>query len=520
MSNHSASPDDRVFIVAPIGRDAELACGVLERFGIDCDVCPDVEVLCEHLSGGAGATLIAEEALVEPALGTLKKVLSSQPPWSSLPLIVLTREAAQARTRTLRQLGSLSAVTFLERPVRIMTLVSSVRTAVEARRRQYEIRHLLNRLEQAVQQRDEFLAMLSHELRNPLAAIRSASDLLRALQPTEPVLARVSDILGRQTGHLTALVDDLLDVARVTSGKITLRRQPVEMRRVVEDSLAGVRPMFERRNHGLDVRLPNDPAVVYADPARMKQIVDNLLSNAAKYTPPGGHVELSADVCGDTLQIRVLDNGVGMSSEMLGRVFELFAQADRNLDRSEGGLGVGLTVARRLAEMHGGRITAWSEGLGRGSEFTLHLPMHADDEDSVEDAGHPALLAKEPRLRILIVEDNADAAESLALLLEMLGHEVRTVHDGESALATAHEYQPEAVLLDIGLPGIDGYEVARRLRTDPSCSHARLIAVSGYGLEADRRRARDSGFDGHVIKPVEANALRTLLSESDPVGNA
>jgi CheY-like chemotaxis protein len=298
-------------------------------------------------------------------------------------------------------------------------------------------------------------------------------------------------------------VDDLLDVARVTSAKIELRKQPVEMRGIIEDSLAGVMPLIEERGHQLDVRVSDVSVVISADPVRVKQIVDNLLSNAAKYTPSGGHIRLETNVHGSMVEVTVRDDGIGMSPDVLGRVFDLFVQADRRLDRPEGGLGVGLTVARRLAEMHNGTIGAKSDGLGKGSEFVLRLPLAAAPEPAEQPV---PLFADEPRLRVLIVEDNPDAAEALALLLETFGHEIRVVADGEAALEAAKEYKPEAVLLDIGLPGIDGYEVARRMRAEPLFGGARLIAVSGYGLEQDRRRARESGFDGHLVKPLEGLA--------------
>ena len=359
--------------------------------------------------------------------------------------------------------------------------------------------------------KDEFLAMLAHELRNPLAAIASAAGALDArAEGDDPRSAELLAVIGRQSRHLARLVDDLLDVSRFSRGRIELRREPVELRRAAAGAVESVRPHVELRRQILTVTLPDEPLWLDADLTRIEQILANLLHNAAKFTAPGGRIDLEAERQGAEVLVRVRDEGAGIDPELLPRVFDLFVQGERSLARSRGGLGIGLTLVRSLVERHGGTIEAASEGPGRGSELRVRLPLLAAPERR-EPAAAPGPAAAAGS-RVLLVEDNLDAAESLGELLRIWGHEVTMAHDGAAALRAVPEARPEVVLLDIGLPGMDGYEVASRLRATPGLAGLRLIAVTGYGQESDRRRARLAGFDHHLVKPVDLDRLRALLA--------
>jgi CheY-like chemotaxis protein/two-component sensor histidine kinase len=321
---------------------------------------------------------------------------------------------------------------------------------------------------------------------------------------------RAMEIAHRQAEQLGRLIDDLLDVARVTQGRIVLRKERVRLADVLQRAIEATRSLVEERRHTLSLALPSDDVLLEADPARMEQVVTNLLANAAKYTEPRGRIAVSAERQDETAMVRVRDSGIGIAPEVLPRVFDLFTQSDRALARSDGGLGVGLTVARRLVELHGGRIEARSDGVGRGAEFVVWLPAL---RPVVEEPAAPAAPPPPPgpRARVLIVEDNADAAESLAMLLELLGHHVRIVHDGAAALAEARADAPDVMLVDIGLPGMDGYAVARAIRDDAALGAITLVALTGYGREEDRLRTVAAGFDHHLVKPVDIDKLQGLV---------
>jgi PAS domain S-box-containing protein len=363
--------------------------------------------------------------------------------------------------------------------------------------------------------KDEFLAMLAHELRNPLAPIRNAAQLLNVHSSGKPEIEWARAVIERQTTHLARLVDGLLDVSRMVSGQITLRKKPVELAEVVRDAVETSRPLIRLRRHHLNVQLPEQPALLEADLTRLSQVISNLLNNAAKYTDEGGQIRLDAEVSNGVVTIRVRDTGLGIDPQLLPHIFDLFTQAERNPDRSEGGLGIGLTLVKRLVELHGGTVEAVSEGLGSGAEFIVRLPALASaGEQPLEKARNrvPVAAPADARgLRILIVDDNIDAADSIAMLLGMEGHETRAVHTARAALLAVPDFKPEVVLLDIGLPEMDGYEVARRLRAQNGKRRMRLVAVTGYGQPADRRRAHAAGFDEHMVKPVEPTALQDFL---------
>ena len=368
-------------------------------------------------------------------------------------------------------------------------------------------------LRQADVRKNEFLAMLAHELRNPLAAIRNALGVARA--GTAADLEWGLQVIDRQMRGFTHLIDDLLDVSRITQGKIQLRKQPCDAAPIIRHAAEAVGPLIREKRHRLTLALPASGLPLEADPVRLEQIFVNVLTNAAKYTPPDGRIDVAGAVEGGEVVVRVADDGVGIAPDQLPRMFELFAQADRSLARSEGGLGIGLALVRSLAEMHGGAITAVSPGKGLGSEFTLRLPVGAPRRvEATAPSPEPAGPAAPRRSKVLVVDDNRDTARGMARLLKIAGHEVRVAHDGWAAVEVAREFAPEAVLLDIGLPGLDGYEVAARLRDDDGCRDSLLIAASGYGEDQARDRSRRAGFDHHLTKPVDFDAIAALLARS------
>jgi CheY-like chemotaxis protein len=369
----------------------------------------------------------------------------------------------------------------------------------------------------ADQRKDEFLATLAHELRNPLAPMVNAIDLLQAPNRDASVTRTAHDMLARQLGHMVRLVDDLLDVSRITSGKLAVRKQVVDLAVVVQSAVDTARPFFERSGQTLELDLPGQPVYLHADPVRLAQVFANLLNNAAKFSEPRGRVTLSAAVVGSRVRVLVRDEGIGMSADVLPRIFEMFAQADNSVARLHSGLGVGLALAKRLVELHDGTIAAESGGQGRGSVFTVTLPVMAALASDRGDA--PATPPRERErehgpCRILLVDDNVDFARSLALLLETLGHQVCVAHDASEALTLAAKFAPEFAFLDLGLPRVSGYELARALRASPDTARIVLIALSGWGQPQDRERSRAAGFALHLVKPIELQgveaALRTL----------
>ena len=359
----------------------------------------------------------------------------------------------------------------------------------------------------ADRRKDEFLAMLGHELRNPLAAITSALELLRhGAGPRE----RVQGVLDRQTAQLRRLVEDLLDLARITRGDIPLRTDAVDLRAIVESAVRGASPQVEAKRHELSVEVPGEAVPIEGDAARLEQVVANLLGNAVKYTPPGGRIEVRLAREGEEAVLVVRDSGIGISAELLPYVFEPFTQAERSLDRAQGGLGIGLTLVQRIVRMHGGSVSARSDGPGQGAELVVRLPVSAS-----AGGEQPGSAAERPAapLQLLLVDDHPDAAESLAELLRLQGHDVAVANEGAAALEEARLRRPDVVLLDLGLPGMDGYEVARRLRAEEAGERTLLVALTGYGGEEDRRRSRESGIDHHLVKPVDLSALQRLLAE-------
>jgi len=376
-------------------------------------------------------------------------------------------------------------------------------------------RKRMEALEETDTLRNEFLAMLSHELRNPLAPIRHALEVMLVKCKGDPTLMGAGRMIERQVGHLTRLVDDLLDVSRIITHKIRLRKERVEMGQVVADVVEASQPLIDSRGHVLEVEVPDEPLHVLGDSTRIFQVLLNLLNNAVKYTPEGGRIWITVESKEDQVILRVRDTGIGMPVELLPQIFDLFVQGDRSLDRTEGGLGIGLTLVQQIVLLHGGSVQAWSEGSGRGTEITVRLPLAEAAPEILPRAGTRDLATAHGSRRVLIVDDNRDAAESLELLVQLWGHEVRSTHSGPDALVEAAHQLPEIVLLDIGLPGMTGYEVAQRLRELEGLEDVTLVAVTGYGQEDDLRRSREAGFDAHLIKPGGPARLQELLATED-----
>ncbi|MBQ5942616.1 ATP-binding protein [Massilia sp. AB1] len=368
-------------------------------------------------------------------------------------------------------------------------------------------------LRDADRRKSEFLATLAHELRNPLAPVRNGLEILR-MSASPAVSLRVREMMERQVNHMVHLINDLLDIARVSSGKLVLQKSLVDLREVIGTAVETSQPLIDGAGHTLDLELPGAPMPIEADAVRISQVLSNLLSNAAKYTPAGGHIAITARVLDGVAEVEVADNGIGIAPESLGAVFEMFSQVARSIDRSAGGLGIGLSLVRRLVELHGGSVTAVSAGPGQGSLFTVRLPLAGQAADAGHRTELPQAAGAGRRLRVLVADDNADAADSLCSLLQIAGHETRTAYDGVNALEVAAGFHPELVFLDIGMPRMDGYEAARRMRELPGMRDVLLAALTGWGAAEDRARSREAGFDHHLLKPAQPAEVQAVLAEA------
>ena len=494
-----------IAVFAPVGRDAALASDLLSRSGIEAVPCATFADADAEIRAGVGALLVTEEELTSVRIGALTALLGDQPAWSDLPIVVFSSLPGELRLRALGQLQSVGNVSFVDRPVQKRTFLAAVQAVLRARARQYESRR-------AIEARDRFLAMLGHELRNPLSAVRFATDLIARHNGEDPRVVKHAGTIERQTRHLNRLVDDLLDVSRVTSGKVILRRERAELTALVARCVESLQTMADAHGVALD-RHPEQSAVaVDVDVVRLEQVVTNLVTNAVKYTPRGGRVDVSLSREGESVLLVVSDSGVGIPSEYLDSIFNLFSQAPTGLDRAKGGLGLGLTLVRALVDMHGGTVKARSEGVGRGSEFTVRLPTAAGVGGEL---AVPVLVAAEidQGLRIVLVEDNVDIRETLTELLMMDGYSVEGAADGPQGLTRILSQLPSVALVDVGLPGFDGYELARRTRSRLGDDLV-LIAMTGYGQPDDRARAFEAGFDDHVVKPVSVEDLSAAIERS------
>jgi signal transduction histidine kinase/ActR/RegA family two-component response regulator len=499
------TPDSLVAaVLAPLGRDAALATSCLNDAGIEALAVGDFATLHERIQAGVGAVLVTEDVLTIERVQTLAVLMRAQPPWSDLPIIIFSSAVRGLPSRLAAHLQDLGNVSFVDRPVQRRTLIAAVRSALRARQRQYEARR-------AIEAREQFLAMLGHELRNPLAAIRLATDLFGRREKSQESTAKYTTSVERQTNHLRRLVDDMLDVARVTSGKVSLRRERVELSSLVRRSVETHRSMAEA--HGLSLSFSNGgvDAVVDGDVVRLDQVVTNLITNAVKYTPAGGQVEVRLDLQGGEALLTVRDTGIGIPQEHLRSIFDMFAQVPTSIDRSSGGLGLGLTLVRSLVELQGGSVSANSEGKGRGSVFTVRLPLASPALVSVPDAPRGSARSQPAPDRIVVVDDNDEVREMLVEVLELDGYTVQQAATGPEGLTCILSARPNAAIIDIGLPGLDGYEVARRARAVLGDSLV-LVAMSGYGQAEDRARAVQAGFDTHITKPASLDEIQAALS--------
>jgi signal transduction histidine kinase/ActR/RegA family two-component response regulator len=507
--------DRRVLILAPTKKDAIITQALLIPAGVPGEICESLPALIDELDAGAAAILIAEELVASNGANPLADVLAKQPPWSDLPVLVLTRPGADSGNvdEALRTLGN---VTLLERPLRVATLMSAIRTALRARDRQYQIRGHLeervrseNALRIADQRKDEFLATLGHELRNPLAPMQAGLQLLKLGNLSDPRCVRAVEVMERLLQHLVRLVDDLLEVSRITRGLVEIRKDTIDLNTVLRTAIETSRPLVEANKQELNIDLPPEPLCVGGDQVRLEQVFANLLNNASKYTDSGGHISVRASSVDGWVEVSVRDDGIGIPTSQLTTVFDMFTQVDRSDRRAQGGLGIGLTLVRSLVTMHGGVVEARSEGPNTGSEFIVRLrevvvPIQPQPIDSNPDQFPPC--------RILIVDDNHDAAETLGMLLSELGATVEVAHNGPDALRALETFEPDAMLLDIGMPGMDGYEVSRHVRSSSSHKNVLLIALTGWGQLDDRERSKRAGFDHHLVKPPDIDRLRSIVA--------
>ena len=507
--------EEAVLILAP---DAALSRKVLEDAGMECAPCRDLGDLCAGIDDGAGIAVLAEEALTHETLELLRLAIRRQPAWSDFPLLVVTAEGADSEL-VLHTLETLGNVTLVQRPVRVPALVSAVRAALRARRRQYQIRDYLGEsdriataLREADRRKDEFLAILAHELRNPLAPLRNALEALRLKPHDREAAAWARAVMERQVAQMVRLIDDLLDLSRVSRGRIELRHERSDLASLVNGALEICGAAIKAGSHKLTLDLPAEALPLSVDPTRIVQVMCNLISNAAKYTPPGGRITVSARRQDGALEFSVRDTGIGIPQDMLQKVFDMFTQVTQSVERSQGGLGIGLTLVKRLVELHGGTVEARSAGPGRGSEFLVRLPEHPEAAMPMRVAALPEAATMAAGRRILVADDNRDAADSLAFMLRLAGHEVRIAYDGQQAVDMAEAFRPALALIDIGMPRLNGYETARRLRAKPYGETMLLIALTGWGQADDRNRSLAAGFDHHIVKPVDPSMLERLLA--------
>ncbi|WP_200345404.1 response regulator [Halochromatium glycolicum] len=547
MAHRTPNGTERILILAPSPNDATLCERFLRQAQLKPHICADTAALCSALSESesAAALVVADEALRGDAGVCIREQFAQQEEWSSLPLIVLTRRLAKASLEALDDYDIYGHVRLIERPVNSTVFVNAVTMALRERRQQYRMRNLLKERAEHVAQRDEFLATLGHELRNPLAAIMTCGEVLDSLQLEAPAVARCLSVISTQSAQIKRLLDDLSDISRIARRKLSLQCEPLDLSTTLQDVVVQVQSTLDTSNQGLALDISDEPMPLLADATRLRQIFANLLVNASRYSPAESEIRLSASSHDGLAEVCIRDQGVGMSAETQARIFEPFFQApqrDGEPQTSRSGLGVGLTLARSLVEMHAGSIHAESDGPGQGSQFRVLLPLQTapsteagadrslqtqqgpgqrgagQQEPTQQGAGQeptqqaPVHRAPDPSQRILLIEDNQDFGHGLKRLLEQRGHDVVLTHDGPGGLSAAESHRPDVVVLDIGLPGLDGYEVATRLRRLRGFAGLRVIAVTGFGREMDRRRSHRAGIDRHLVKPVAMPELEAAIA--------
>jgi signal transduction histidine kinase/CheY-like chemotaxis protein len=494
------------------GRDGTLTSGFLKSARFEAESFRNCDEICRELQRGAAVLILAAEVLSHPESGRLRELLIRQPKWSDIPVVVVAGRTTGTAGALNHMLSDFNGVSVLHRPLSLDTLISTVGAALRARRRQYQVRDLLQHRDETDRRREEFLAMLAHELRNPLSPIRTGLQVLRITE-SEELAARVRSMMERQVGNLSRLIDDLLDVSRITRGKISLKMQAVEIFQILNVVVEGRARLAAEKGLHVEFVDRESPALwVKADPMRLEQMIDNIVSNAIKYTPEKGLISIRATREDSNVVIRIKDTGIGIPAEMLGTVFELFAQTDRALDRSQGGLGIGLTIVKTLAELHDGSVEALSAGEGHGTEIILRLPALVATDNVIEARGVKPSPTQFPSRTVLVVEDNREAVDILATYLRAQGHTVHVAYDGRSGLESALRERPDAILCDIGLPVMDGYALARTLRNAPTLANCLLVAVTGYGETRDKERGQQAGFDHYLVKPADPEEIARLLA--------
>lgn len=512
----SAPPSEsRVLVLAPTHADAEVTLRILEEAQLTGELCRTDLELGREILRGAGAVILTDDFARGESLTGLRFLLDRQPSWSELPILVLARTDSSRLTA----LRSIPGVVLLERPVHVRSMVSAVQAALRARLRQYELRNQLAQtravnleLQNAARAKDDFLATLSHELRNPLSALRTAADLLDHETLGVDAEREARKIVKRQAVQMSRLLDDLLDVARITHGRLEIRVVRSNLAAIVRSAVETVQPLLDRKQHDFTLELPEGDVTLDVDPVRMAQVLANLLTNASKYTEAKGKIALAVACDARAVTFRVRDNGIGIAAETAADIFGMFSQLRPALERSDGGLGIGLALSKALVELHGGKITVASAGVGHGSEFVVRIPVNHGAFTGACAAELEKPGAKERR-DIIVADDNIDALESMGMLLEMEGHTVRLARDGAQALELMSARMPDAMVLDIGMPVMNGYQVAERVRS--TGAPVRLIALTGWGQQSDRARTRQAGFDHHLTKPVEFAELKKLLMPAD-----
>lgn len=525
MTAEKSETEERVLVLAPVGRDAALTCSILTAEGIAASACKNMDELRREWATGAGAALLTEEALSEPELQFLLSELDRQPIWSDLPIILFTSTKETARF-FLETIGPRLNLTILERPINIAIVISMVRSALRARHRQYEMRDLLLKLEQASRAKDEFLATVSHELRTPLNAMMGWTTMLRTGGLDQHATAHALEVVERNARSQAQLIEDLLDVSRIISGKMRLDVQPLSIAQVVRAAVDVVQPAADAKDVRLEVLLDSQAGPVLGDSGRLQQVVWNLLSNAIKFTPDGGCVKTLLQRVDSQLEIIVSDTGQGIAPEFLPYVFDRFQQADGALTRKHGGMGLGLAIVRHLVELHGGTVSASSGGQNQGSTFTVKLPLMVRNTASREaySSKRKQVVAQSeiafdsaPRLEglnLLVVEDEPDARELISMIFRVHKAEVRGVASPEEAMNLLGEWTPDVLVSDIEMPGEDGYSLIRKIRASEANRGTRMpaVALTAHARVDDRMRALSAGYDAHVAKPVEPAELVMVIA--------